>query len=145
AVVEDEFRIVFGSAWSNSSTASNYTVSTANLPSGVVAWPSISTANSVIGNTAHFPSGNLTSGITYGFYLTGGIPLNPATAGSSYQYIWQVQSLSASSIISQSDVVVPATTNDQIVITAQVSPPLTDFSATINTTDETTEIPQDTV
>lgn len=145
AVVEDEFRIVFGSAWSNSSSSSDYTVSTANLPSGVTAWPSIGTASAVSGSTVHFPSGDLTSGITYGFYLTGGIPLNPATAGSSHQYIWQLQSVASSSIISQTDVVVPVTTNDQVIITAQVSPPLTDFSATINTTDETTEIPQDTV
>lgn len=145
AVIEDEFRVVFGSAWSNSNTASNYTVSTANLPAGVAAWPGIATASSVSGDTVHFPSGDLTTGIMYGFYLTGGIPLNPATAGSSYQYIWQMQSIAASSVVSQSDVVVPVIANDQIVVTAQVSPPLTDFSATINTTDETTEIPQDTV
>lgn len=54
---ENGLKVTVGSAWSISGTASNFTVSTAGLPSGITAWPGIGTATNVAGQSIAFPSG----------------------------------------------------------------------------------------
>ncbi len=143
-VTEDSLRITLGSAWSGSATAGNYAVSTSSLPSGVTAWPGIGTASGVSGQEITFPSGDLTSGTTYGFYLTGGIATNPATAGESAGYLWTIATLVGGNPSTVSDAMVTIVPNDEIAITATIQPPSDDFSAVLSTADDTTEIPQET-
>lgn len=131
AVAEDELRITLGSAWSVSSTASHFTVATNNLPSGVVAWSGIGTAISATGQTVVFPSGDLTPGVTYGFYLTGGIPSNPATPGDSPSYAWSIATLQSGMVSSQSNVTLNIIPNDQVTITGSIVPSASVYSVEI--------------
>lgn len=144
SAIEDHFQITLGSAWFGSSTAGDYSVSTSNLPAGVTAWLGISTADSVSGSTVTFPSGDLVAGTTYGFYITGGITANPATAGQGGNYVWNLATIVSGSPSSTTTVSVPAIENDSITITAQVLPPITDFSADIITSDLVQDVPQET-
>lgn len=143
SVTEDGLRLTLGSAWSGSGTAGTYTVSTSSLPSGVTAWPGISTATNVSGQQITFPSNDLTSGTTYGFYLTGGISTNPASAGDSEGYLWTLATLVGGNPSSVSDAMIAIVANDQVTISATIEPPADDFSASLSTTDDVTEIPQD--
>lgn len=143
-VTEDGLRLLLGSAWSGSSISSAYTVSTSNLPSGVAAWPGIDTSTAVSGQEITFPSDDLAAGTTYGFYLTGGISSNPTTAGSTAAYLWTMSTLVAGNPASVSDALVAIVPNDQIAISAAISPPSGDYTAVLSTSDDTNEIPQDT-
>ncbi len=143
-VTEDQVAVTISNLWTISSVASSYTVSTSGLPSGITAWPGIGTAVQKSGQTVVFPSGDLSVGITYGFYITGGITNNPSTQGSSSEYIWQLETRQGGSQVDLVDIVVPVVSNDQIVVTGQVLPPISDFSAVISTQDSVTQIPQNT-
>lgn len=140
---EDAFQLIFGSGWSIQSSPSSFTISTSGLPAGTTAWPGIGTATGVGGQTVTFPSGNLNPGTTYGFFLTGGLPTNPSTAGSLAIYQITAATRAGGSTIDSSTVDVPLVNNDQIVVTAQILPPLSDFSAELSTASDTVEIPQD--
>lgn len=48
-------------------TPSNWTVSTASIPTGATAWPGIGTATAVSGHTVTFPSGDLSAATQYCF------------------------------------------------------------------------------
>ena len=69
--------IVFPAGWTISSTASNWTVTTTNLPTDPVgggageAWPGIGTATSVNGLSVTFPGTAFTAGHFYCFNFTG--------------------------------------------------------------------------
>jgi hypothetical protein len=69
--------IVFPAGWTISSTASNWTTSTTNLPTDPVggtaatAWPGIGTASSVVGLSVVFPGTALAAGTFYCFNFTG--------------------------------------------------------------------------
>lgn len=69
--------IVFPNDWTISQTASNWTVSTTNLPTAAdgtaaTAWPSIATATAVSGQSVVFPGGDLSNaGQFYCFNFTG--------------------------------------------------------------------------
>lgn len=144
AATEDSAQIALGSAWSGSALASAYTVSTSNLPDGVVAWPGIGTATDVTGQAITFPSGDLTPGVTYGFFLTGGILNNPSTPGESYPYIWQVATLVGGSPSSTADAAIQIMANDQITITGSILPPVSDYSVELQATDGVSTAAQNT-
>lgn len=131
-VVEDGIKLTVGQAWSISAVATDYTVSIADLPTGVVALPGVATAQNVVGQTITFPANDLTVGVTYGFYLTGGIASNPAI-GSGINYVWNVATLVAGTPSSDQDIGVPVIANDQIVLTARVGATAQDFSAIVST------------
>jgi hypothetical protein len=74
---ETNVEIVFPDDWTISSTASNWTVSTTNLPvkptdgSAATAWPGIGTANSVTSQSVRFPATDLSTATFYCFHFTG--------------------------------------------------------------------------
>lgn len=144
ADVEDSVQIVAGQAWTISQTASDFTISTANLPSGTTAWPGIGTASQVSGQTITFPSSDLGSGMTYGFFITGGINTNPAT-GNNENYLWRILTEENDSESSSATISIPIIANDQITITATITPPASSYATEITTSDTTTLIPQETV
>lgn len=69
--------IVFPSGWTISSTASNWTTTTTNLPAdpsgggAATAWPGIGTATSVVGLSVVFPGTALVAGTFYCFNFAG--------------------------------------------------------------------------
>lgn len=119
ASTEDSFRITIPTGYQYSNTAGSYTVSTALIPDGYQAWPSISTATSVSGNQITFPSGDLQAGVTYAFYLTGGITTNPPVV-SGAESVWQVETLSAGSQVDISNLSVPVKNNSSVNVSATV-------------------------
>ncbi len=121
-VTETGFRMVVNSAWS---VNSGVTISTSQLPSGVTAWPGIGFSG-VDGQQITFSSGDLTAGVTYGFYVTGGVGLNPS-AGDSSIYQWQVMTLVGSTIDGQQYVGIPIAAKDTVVVTGKVSALASDF------------------
>ncbi len=141
---EDTLRITLGSAWSGSATAGSYTVATDNLPGGVTPWPGIGTASSVVGQVVSYPSGDLTPGVMYGFYLTGGIPTNPGSPGSNYQYSWRLETLEGSVPSSQSDAAISILPNDQVTITGIILPPASDYSVQVQGDDGGSTLSQNT-
>lgn len=142
SVIEDEVRVTAGSAWSISTTASDFTVSTSSLPSGITAWPGIATASGVSGNQITFPSGDISSGTSYGFYITGGIDTNPS-AGTGANYLWNLASLVSSVVSSDSDQMIEVVSNDQVVVTGEVPAASTYFNADIVSLTSGTNFPQD--
>lgn len=130
--------VMVDSAWSVSPVTTNYTTSTAGLPSGITAWPGIGTATSVAGQTIQFPSSDLSVGTTYGFYLTGGIGVNP-TSPHTRSYLWRVTTLNGlTSIETSNEAAIPVQSNNQIQITANVLPQPSDLSVTIEAIDPPT-------
>lgn len=140
-VTENGVQVVAGSSWAISGLASTFTVSTANLPSGVTAWPGIGTASNVSGNTISFPSSDISAGTTYGFYITGGIPVNPSSASVDGK-VWQISTLVGGNPSSNSSVGVNLQSNDQLTVSGQVLPPASAFEVAIESLATGTTFPQ---
>lgn len=139
---EDTLRLRLGSAWLGSVTASEYTVTTSSLPTGVTAWPGIGTATSVSGQEVMFPSGDLSPGVLYGFYLTGGIPSNPSVAGSAPTYSWGLATMEGGSPSSESDSAISIIPSDQVTVTGSILPPVGDYDVLLQTDDGGSTLPQ---
>src|SRR5690349_74297 len=77
-------RVTFPAGFTVNTTASNWTTTTTNLPSGATAWPGISTpTNTISGQSVDFVSGDLTSAAnTYCFNFSGTSTLTTSTAGA---------------------------------------------------------------
>lgn len=117
-------------AWSLAAVPGQITTSTASLPSGVVAWPGMGTAITVSGQEIQFPSTDITVGVTYGFYITGGIGANPAARSTNYH--WQIRTVQGlSTIETSSRIGIPITTNSTIQVTASVLPQPSDLSVVL--------------
>lgn len=127
ATTEATFRITLDAEWVSttnfSTTAGNYTVSTASLPAGVTAMPGINTATSVTGNTIVFPVSAMAVSTTYGFYITAGLTLNPTASNTIQHYMFTADSGVVT--LDEKTVAVPTTSSDQISITASVPPSFT--------------------
>lgn len=128
AQAETGVKVRIGTAWTISSTYSDFTVSTDNLPTGISAWPGINTATSVNGQTISFPSNDLTADESFGFYLTGGIGTNPS-AGVGMGYVWRIATLVNSNEDSTMEINVPVFSNDQITLTGTVPANPSDYQA----------------
>lgn len=128
--VENGFQLTVGSAWQ----VSTVQISTANLPSGVIAWPGLA-VNSVSGNTVNFDSSDLEANVTYGFYLTNGVANNPV-AGDGAGYKWTAATLVGGSIDSEQEVKVPIIADDSIQITGKVAPNASDYSLAISSSSQ---------
>lgn len=127
--------VAVDNAWSVSSVAGDHTTSTAGLPGGIAPWPGMGPAVSVAGQTIRFPSTDLAVGTTYGFYITGGIGVNPS-GPHTRSYLWQVTTLNGMTTIETSNqAAVPVQSNNQIQITASVLPQPSDLSVTIQAID----------
>ncbi len=124
---EATLRITLDSEWVSttnfSTTAGDYTVSTTSLPAGVTAMPGINTATSVSGNTIVFPVTALATSTTYGFYITGGLILNPAASNTIIHNVFTADSGVVT--LDEKSVAVPTISADQISVTATVPPSFT--------------------
>ena len=142
-VTEDGLKIIVGNGWNTSNLKTDITVSISGLPTGLSPLPGITSANGVLGQVISFPSSDLVSGTTYGFYITGGIGVNPV-AGDGANYKWRIQTLSGAVIDEESELKVPIIANDQVTIAGRVGASATDFqldlvasgSATLNQNQE---------
>ncbi len=130
AGTEADVQVAFPTGFTVSSTASNWTVTTTNLPSGASAWPSIATASAVSGQTVTFPSGDLVVGTLYCFNFTGTSTLTTSTAGNDKVGSITTRATGPTTIDSAS-YSLSIVSNDQIVVTATV-PPTFSFSLSAN-------------
>lgn len=122
SLTEDHLIVTFPSAFTVNSTASNWTVTTTNLPAGSTAWPSIATASSVSGQVVTFPSGNLTSTSTlYCFNFSGTSTLTTGTAAPSQQASLETQT-SGNAQIDYTQIALAVVSDDTITVTAVVPP-----------------------
>lgn len=116
---EASVAIAFPSGFTVNGTASNWTVTTTNLPSGSTAWVSINTASAVSGQTVTFPSGDLSAGTLYCFNFTGTSTLTTNTAGDSQTGTITTQT-SAPAAIDTTTYALSIISNDQLTVTATV-------------------------
>jgi hypothetical protein len=127
--VEDSFEITFptqtGTDFVVNSTASNWVVTTTNLPAGATAWPGmtsgVTTATAVTGKTVTFPSGDLTISTQYCFNFVATNTLTNGSAGNSLTGTMHTLNSSAA-IIEETNYAVGIITDDQIVVSAVVPP-----------------------
>lgn len=122
--------IVFPQGWTISGTASNWTVTTTNLPTDPVgggaatAWPGIGTANNVNGLSVTFPGTALAAGTFYCFNFAGA----SSTVGSAgNDKTGQLKTQGGAPYTDSIDFAtsVVATAGEQITVTASVSATLT--------------------
>lgn len=129
--------LVFPSGWTVSSTASNWTVSTSNLPvdpndgvTAATAWPGINTATSVNGLSVVFPSTDLSTATFYCFNFAGA----SSTIGSAgNDQTGQLKTEGGSPYVDSTNWATSVVTSnaDQITVTASVSATMT-FSLSAN-------------
>jgi len=130
--------IDFPANWTISGTASNWTVTTTNLPvdpadntTTATAWPGIGTASTVTGISVKFPSTDLTTTVFYCFNFTGASSTIGAAANDK---TGQLKTTGGSPYVDNSSwaTSIVASNLDQITVSASVSATLT-FSLGSNT------------
>lgn len=131
ASTEADVQVVFPTGFTVNTTASNWTVTTTNLPSGATAWPSIGTASAVSGQTVTFPSGDLVVSTLYCFNFSGTSTLTTSTAGNDKTGTVTTRT-SGPATIDSSGYALSIVSDDQIVVSATV-PATFSFSLSGNT------------
>ncbi len=133
---ETNVTIVFPSDWTISSTASNWTVTTTNLPvkpttgGAASAWPGINTASSVNGTSVTFPGTDLSTSTFYCFNFAGASStIGPAGNDKTGQLKTEGGAPYVDSVDWATSVV--SSGADQISVTASVSASMT-FSLDAN-------------
>lgn len=127
AGTETTVKISFPAGFTVNGTASNWTVSTTNLPANpagytVAAWPGIATATLVATQDVTFPSTDLTPGTTiYCFNFNNNTTLTNATAGIDKIGVITTQAAGPSAIDTAS-YALATITDDTITVTATVPP-----------------------
>ncbi len=140
---EDSLQVIFPSGFSVNQTASNWTVSTSDLPSGATAWPGISTADSISGQIVTFPSSNLTSSTQYCFYFSASNTLT--TPSSTGNFPGTIRTRNSGTTIDTIDIGLSIVSSDRITVTATVPANPTDFEADLVLADPTNgTFPQNT-
>lgn len=129
AFTEGYIKVTLDTEWVSttnfSTTATNYTVSTAGLPGGVTAMPGVATADQVSGNTIRFPVTALANSTTYGFFITGtGLITNPTASTTIIHTIFS-RDTGDTTTGDTKDIAVPTISDDQIAVTATVAPTFT--------------------
>ncbi len=128
--------IVFPAGWTISQTASNWTVTTTNLPTdpsgggAATAWPGINTASSVNGSSVVFPGTDLSTGTFYCFNFAGA---SSTTGSAGNDQTGQLKTQGGSPYVDSTNwaVSIVASGADQIAVTASVSATMT-FSLSAN-------------
>ena len=119
---EDTVKITFPSSWTVSGTASDWTTTTTNLPTGASAWPGISSpATNVTSKTVTFSSTSLSSATLYCFNFAGASS-TVGSAGNDQTGVWKTLSGSGSinnDLINYATSVVVAGA-DQVTVTGTV-------------------------
>ncbi len=132
--VETQIQIVFPTGFIVNPTASNWTVTTTNLPTGSVALPGIDTANAVAGQVVTFPSDDLSTGTEYCFNFASANTLT--TPSSTGTYVGILRTINASNqAIDYHAFGISIVSNDAINVTATVAANPTDFDASLALTD----------
>lgn len=116
---EADVQVTFPTGFTVNSTASNWTVTTTNLPSGATAWPGIGTASAVSGQTVTFPSTDMTVSTLYCFNFSGTSTLTNNTAGNDQTGTVTTRT-SGPATIDSSGYALSIVSDDQIVVTATV-------------------------
>ncbi len=143
AGTEAKIEIGFPSGFTISTSTSNWTTNTSNLPSGATAWPGIgSTATSVSGQGVIFASTDLTSSSLYCFNFVSSLS-STGSAGNDKTGTISTKT-SAGSTIDLTTYSLSIIANDQITITASVDPQVSNLPITIESTTAGTTFPQDT-
>lgn len=124
-------QVAFPGGYTVNSTASNWTVTTTNLPGGNTAWTGIGTATSVSSGTVTFPSGDLIVGSTYCFNFSATNTLTTGTAGDN-QLAMITTRTTTPTTLDQTTVALSVISNDQVTVSATVSP-LFSFALSGNT------------
>ena len=116
--------LTFPTTYTLNTTATNWTVTTTNLPTGATAWPGITTASAIdnAAKTATFGSGDLTVGTQYCFNFTGTSTLTTsATSATNQQANIKTQD-AGSTQIDYTNIALSNIADDQIQVTAVVPP-----------------------
>ncbi|TXH06771.1 MAG: hypothetical protein E6Q06_04960 [Candidatus Moraniibacteriota bacterium] len=140
---EADVQVTFPTGFTVNTTASNWTVTTTNLPSGATAWPGIGTASAVSGQTVTFPSSDMTVSTLYCFNFSGTSTLTNATAGNDKTGTVTTRT-SGPATIDSSGYALSIVSNDQIVVTATV-PATFSFALSGNTDAFTTNLSSSSV
>ena len=132
--IETQIQIVFPTGFTVNPTASNWTVTTTNLPTGSVALPGIDTASAVEGQIVTFPSNDLSTGTEYCFNFSSSSTLT--TPSSTGGYVGILRTMNASNqVVDYHAFGISIVTNDSINVTAMVAANPTDFNASLALTD----------
>lgn len=143
AGTENKISVTFPSDFTVSSSASNWTTTVTNLPSGSTPWPGIgSAATSVSGQSVTFASSDLTSSVLYCFNFTGA----SSTTGSSGN-----DKAGTLTTKNSSNTTIDSTTystsilsSNQISVTASVDPSVSNLPVAIESTTAGSNFPQNT-
>lgn len=128
---EADVQVVFPTGFTVNSTASNWTVTTTNLPNGATAWPGIGTATAVSSQTVTFPSTDLTVSTLYCFNFAASSTLTTSSAGNDKTGTVTTRT-SGPATIDSSGYALSIVSDDQIVVSATVPATFT-FSLSGNT------------
>lgn len=113
-------KVTFPSGFTVNGTASNWTVTTTNLPDGATAMPGINTATTVASQTVTFPISDISSNSTlYCFNFSGTSTLTTSTAGSDKTGSIQVTT-SGDAEVDLGNYATSIISDDQIAVTASV-------------------------
>lgn len=116
---EADVQVTFPTGFTVNSTASNWTVTTTNLPSGATAWPGIGTATGVSGQVVTFPSTDLSTATLYCFNFAASSTLTTSTAGNDKTGSI-VTRTGAAATIDTINYAVSVISDDQVAVTATV-------------------------
>lgn len=131
---ENTIQVVFPTGFTVNPTASNWTVTTSNLPSGAVAMPGISTASAISGQIVTFPINDLSIGTQYCFNFASSSTLT--TPSSTGTYVGILRTMNASNdVVDYHAFGISIVSSDSINVTATVAANPTDFDASLALTD----------
>lgn len=143
AGTENKVAVTFPADFTISTIASNWTVTTTNLPSGNTAWPGIGTATSISGQTVTFPSNDLTSSTTlYCFNFSSTSSQVSSWAGQKSGTI-ATKTLD-DSVIDINNFAVSIVNDDQIRVTASIPAHAGSVQLNILPVNTAAEVSQDT-
>lgn len=141
---ENKVIIEFPSDFTISSTLSNWSTSTTNLPSGATAWPSIGTsATGVSGNQVTFSSGDLSQDVLYCFNFAGSSSTTSSVTGNDKTGTIITKN-SSNTAIDSTTYGLSIVNNNDISVTAGVDPKVSDLQIDIASQDSGTQFPQST-
>ena len=119
ASIETTVKVTFPTGFTVNATATNWTVTTTNIPADATAWIGIGTASLVASQSVTFPSGDMVVGTLYCFNFAAASTLTNATAGNDKTGTLTTQ-LAGPTTIDTSGYALSIISDDQIVITATV-------------------------
>lgn len=143
AGTENKVIIVFPDDFTISANTSNWQTSTSDIPEGATAWPGIgSSANGVSGQSVTLTSGDLTSNLLYCFNLSSSLSL---TGSSGNDKTGTISTRNSSNVlIDSTSYGLSVLSNNQISVTANVDPKISDLPIDIESETPGSDFPQDT-